>query len=311
MGEEHLAAQVRRGRASGCGSRARGTRPGRRTRATRSLRARQHVRRVVGHQVAHAAQVVAAAAPRRRPRRCRATPCACCAVADAELEHVDLVGQLGPLVEAVQRVHEGVDLVAPELGVRAVGDAAGEGRGVVLLEGLVPGAEMAPVAAVERPHHALARAHPVLEVDALVDVGDEPERLGQAVDDLGRRSVGAVDVLRAAHVDGDLGQRAVVDRWRAAARTGTGAPSRARGSSCGTAPSRARRRGASGRGRQRVAASRQAPAGCAARSSGSARPMSLSWMTNSLPSLPQGGAWRRGMVDLGGANRDRRMAGIA
>ena len=78
--------------------------------------------------------------------------------------------------------------VAPELGVRAVRDAAGEGRGVVLLERLVPGGEVAPVRAVERPHDALAGAHPALQVHALVDVGDDPERLGEAVGDLARRA---------------------------------------------------------------------------------------------------------------------------
>ena len=88
------------------------------------LCARQHVRRVVGHQVAHAAEVVAplllarggeAVQPHLRPL----------AVAHAELEHVDLVGQLRPLLQAVQRGHEGVDPVRPELRVGPVGHPAG------------------------------------------------------------------------------------------------------------------------------------------------------------------------------------------
>jgi len=106
------------------------------------------------------------------------------AVADPELQDRDLVGELGPLLQAIERVHERLDLLAPERGVRAVGHAAGQGRRVVLLEGLVPGGEVAPVGAVEGPDDALGRAHPLLEVDALVDVGDDAQGLGEAVDDL-------------------------------------------------------------------------------------------------------------------------------
>jgi hypothetical protein len=173
-------------------------------------RARQHVGGVVGHQVADAGEVVAAlllACGREGVQpHLRAL-----AVAHAELEHVDLVGELGPLLEAVEGGHEGVDPVGPEGGVRTVGDPSGQSRRVVLLEGLVPRPQVAPVAAVERPHDALARAHPVLEMRALVDVGHEPQRLGEPVDDL-RAQRRAVDRARPADVDGDLGQRLVAAR---------------------------------------------------------------------------------------------------
>ena len=182
------------------------------------LGAGQHVGRVVGHQVAHAPQVVAPLLLARGSERVQPHLRAL-AVAHAELQHVDLLGQLGPLLEAVQRGHEGVDPVGPERGVGAVGDPAGQGGGVVLAEGLVPRPQMAPVAAIERPRHALARPYPVLEVGALVDVGHEPERLGEAVDDLGaqRRPIGRA---RAPHVDGDLGQRLVAAPVARAAHEG-------------------------------------------------------------------------------------------
>jgi hypothetical protein len=132
---------------------------------------------------------------------------------------VDLVGQLRPLLQAVQGGHEGIDPVRPELRVGPVGHPAGEGGGVVLVEGLIPRAQMAPVAAVERPDHALARAHPVLEVRALVDVGHEPQGLGQALDDLGLQQR-LVDRSRPPDVDGDLRQRGVAARRAVAAQEG-------------------------------------------------------------------------------------------
>jgi hypothetical protein len=58
-----------------------------------------------------------------------------------------------------------------------------------------------------------------------VDVGHEPERLGEPVDDL-RAQRRAVDRARAPHIDGDLGQRLVAAPSRALptnGRTITGA----------------------------------------------------------------------------------------
>ena len=176
-------------------------------------RAPEHVRRVVGHQVADARQVVAAARAARRGERVEPA-LRLLAVADAELHHVDLLRQLRPLVEPVQRAHERGDLVVPEVPVGAVGDAAGERRRVVLLERGVPRREVPPVAAVERPHHALARADPLLEVDALVDVGDDAQRLREPVDDL-CDELPVLHVPGAPDVDGDLGQRAVRGREHA------------------------------------------------------------------------------------------------
>ena len=221
---------------------------------------------------------------------------------------MDLVGQLGPRVETVERVEERAELRTPELGVRAVRDTTGQGSGVVLLERLVPGGEMTPVRAVERPHDALGGADPALQVLALVDVGDDAEGLGQAVADEVDQ-LGALHVLRAARVDRDLRERPLVTVGLL--RRGLERSDHDRGPEVlAVLHPLERRRDA----RVVDVAARAASVNAGSSvpmSAGSARPMSFSWMTNSLPSLPQGGAWRRGMVDLGAANRDRRMAGIA
>jgi hypothetical protein len=164
----------------------------------------QHVRRVVGHEIANPRDVVAAPGS-TRGGECLKPDLRLLAIPDSELDDVDLVRKLRPVLQPVERGDEARDLLIPELAVGSVGHSAGQRRRVVLLKRRVPRGQMPPVAAVERPHHTLARPHPVLEVDARVDVRNDSECLGEAIDDL-RHELAVLHVLRPTYVDRDLRQ---------------------------------------------------------------------------------------------------------
>jgi hypothetical protein len=87
----------------------------------------EHVRRVVGQQVPHPRQGATAA---RRARLGEAVEprLGLLAVADPELQHVDLVRQLRPLLEPVEHGHEALGLIGPEVPVGPPPTASGRTR---------------------------------------------------------------------------------------------------------------------------------------------------------------------------------------
>ncbi|MFY9927041.1 MAG: hypothetical protein WAK82_03460 [Streptosporangiaceae bacterium] len=124
------------------------------------------------------------------------------AVADAELEDVQLLGQCAAGVQVVPDPEQLQDQLPGRLGVARVALPAGQGLLVLTPGGLLPLRERLPVKRVESPQAAVPAAPPRLQGQAALGPGIGTglqglfDRLGQVL----RREAGA-----AAQIKGDLG----------------------------------------------------------------------------------------------------------
>src|SRR5438270_13094442 len=132
----------------------------------------EHVRRVVTHQVMQATEV---AAPMLAVHAAKLIEenAGLVAIADAELQDVQLFRQRAPGRETVPQPKQPQDELARGLNVARVALAAGQGGLVALAGGLLPQRERLPVQGVEAPDQAAAAGSPALERQpgALLRVG--------------------------------------------------------------------------------------------------------------------------------------------
>ena len=125
-------------------------------------RALEHVRRVVAHQVVQAAVVLAAELAVESTELVQ-PDARLVAVADAELEHVQVFGQRAARGEVVPDVEQLEDQLARGGDVARVALAAGQGLLVLAAGRLLPERQRLPVQAVEVPDQAVAAGSPGLE----------------------------------------------------------------------------------------------------------------------------------------------------